>query len=160
MTYTVVSRLRVNGRNWFRLELLSPLITTMKKKQVSVFWFVFHDIMLSCKMRLVPHANEQWEISNTARNWCRQWTTTDLDWSRPAWQLSNLIWSNNQLHTWMTSHTDIRETDWMRDCWKPLSKTHSVIHYIWIFFCVCVYSKHIGCEHLHESWDWEWFILH
>ena len=51
----VVSQLSASGRNWFRT------ITTMKYKLV--FCVVFRNIMLSCEMQLVLHANEQQETT-------------------------------------------------------------------------------------------------
>ena len=59
-----------------------------------------------------------------------------------AWQLSELICSNSQLHTrgHQRQGLSVRE----RDCLKPRIKIHSVIQ-IWTFF---VYSKHVGFEQL------------
>ena len=109
------------------LELLSWLW----KKQVRVFCVVFHDSMLSCKMWWVLHVNEYWETSNAARNWCRQWTITDLSLMSPtlAWQLSRLICSSNQLHT-PTSETD-----------RALINMHSVIQIWTLFFFFFLHSK-------------------
>ena len=51
----VVSGLRASGRNWFR-----TIIMTTKK--TTIFGIVFHNIMLSCKMWSVTHANEQQKL--------------------------------------------------------------------------------------------------
>ena len=60
------------------LELSSRLkiIFLKKKEKNSVFCVVFSN-MGSCDRWSVLHANEEWdwETSNTARNWHRQWTT-------------------------------------------------------------------------------------
>ena len=60
-----VNWLRASGRNWFRI------IMTMEKKSW-VFCTVFCNIMLSCEMWSVPHANERHKTSNLAGNWGRQ----------------------------------------------------------------------------------------
>ena len=95
--------------------------------QVWVFCVVFHD-MLSCKMWLVPRANELWETSKAARNWCKQWTTTDLVWCHPPWPGRCRSWSvlSSDFTLQLTQHQ--RDGDCTkRDSLQPLIKMHSVI---------------------------------
>ena len=73
-----------------------------KKKQVGAFSVVFHNMMLSCGMWSVPHANKWRESSNVAESWCRQcrsswrgsreWTTIDLFQCHPPWPGSHQSW--------------------------------------------------------------------
>ena len=41
-------------------------------KRGTVFFDVFHNMMLNCEMWLAPHANEGQETSNALGNRCRQ----------------------------------------------------------------------------------------
>ena len=86
---SIVNWLRVIGRNWFRATIM-----TMKKKRkkVQVFCVVFCNIMLSCKMQSVLFATEQQETNNSAWNWHRQWTTTDLIQCHPSWSGTCQSW--------------------------------------------------------------------
>ena len=64
-------------------ELPVFTISTMEKKCFFVLFFTALSfatlsIMLSCELWWVLHANKRRETSNAAKNWCRQWTTTDL----------------------------------------------------------------------------------
>ena len=52
----VYNQLRASGRSWFRTIIM------MTEKQVIVFCVVFHDIILSCEIWSVSHANERWKL--------------------------------------------------------------------------------------------------
>ena len=102
--------------------------------------------MLSCEMWSVLHADEWWETSNAPRNWCSQWISTDLIWCHPLWP----GWAVKVDMFWqLTMHPNIRETEteWERDCLKPLIKTHSFIQ---LWSSVFGYRKCMGSEQLHE----------
>ena len=121
-------------------------------------------MMLSCRMWLVLHANEEEETSNAAGRW-RRWfmmriQTVNYHWPRLmsptlAWQLSKLIRCSNQLHT-PTSvrerHRD-RQREREEDYVMPLGliKTLDLIktqcQIILDFF---VYCKRMGFEQLHK----------
>ena len=118
----------VKGTGW---ELSSWLQKT--HNHVRVFRVVFGDIMLSCETWLVLHAKERWGTSNLTGNGCEQWTTTDLVHCHPFWLAAvrvGMFWQ-------LISHLYIREmeTEWEKDCLKPIIKTHPVIQ-IWSFLLI------------------------
>ena len=57
-----VNQLWANGKNWFGTITMQ---NNKNKFEVRVFCIVFCDILLSCKMWLVSHANEWQETSNS-----------------------------------------------------------------------------------------------
>ena len=121
------------------------------KKQVSTFCVVFCNIMLSCGMWSVSHANKWQETSNLARSWrrqChsswlgwRQWTPFDFIWCHPPWPGSCQSW-----YVLATNFAPWPHRERERDCVNSLSYTHFVILF-WTFFA---YNKCMGFERLRK----------
>ena len=133
-------RVRASGRNRFR-----TIITTVKKLIKSQgFCILFHDIMLSCEMWSVLHANESWETSNVARNWHGQWSTTDLIWCHPLWP--------GNCQSWYILTTDFtpqhqRNRDWVGE--KMLKvKAFNSNTFCHIYLDIFAHSKCIGFKQL------------
>ena len=89
--------------------------------QVWVFCIVFHDIMLSCKMWLVPHANDCGKVVMQPE--------TDVSNELPLTLFDVIHPGLSVLSTDFTLQlTNIRDRDCTeRDCLQPLIKMHSVI---------------------------------
>ena len=114
-----------NKRPWKELMTL--------KNQVRVICVFFRNIMLSCDMWSVPHANEWRETSNAARNRHRQWTLA----SDPTFGIR----SHKTLDTAQSCHL-------LRPNWKPPSSqsisiitnisTQFLLQSFYVCVCVCV----------------------
>ena len=129
-SWVIVNWHRTSERNWLRTIIVT---TKNTHNHVRVFRVVFGDIMLSCETWLVLHAKERWGTSNLTGNGCEQWTTTDLVHCHPFWLAAvrvGMFWQ-------LISHLYIREmeTEWEKDCLKPIIKTHPVIQ-IWSFLLI------------------------
>ena len=109
----------MSTRNWFRSTIMIN-----KKNQTPpgyiVFCVVFHNMMLSCKMWLVPCATEQQETNNAARNWHGQRTITSPIWCY-CWLLlysailrsrANLLRSHVILHEWLAFYSAFLNIHW------------------------------------------------
>ena len=132
------------------LSISSQLQLNCTREQRQKMSVTCHTVKCSWSHLQINAVKWQETSSNAAGNWHRQWTTTDLIWCHPPWQLSKLKWSNK----WH-SHPDIRKRE--RDCLnlKTLIKAHSVI-WIWTFLHVVTAW---GLSKLHETLRRVYYVL-
>ena len=122
-------------------------ITMTEKEQVRTFCVVFFDMMPSCRMCLVPHANKLQETGNSAGSWHRQyhnsrrgskqWTIIDLVQFRSAWLGNCPSWSVfcNWPHTPMSEKHKERERQRERES-EPSLKSKCILPYQSWIICI------------------------